>query len=240
MIIMSFSEEMKLNIYKYCTNHLPHKEWYETEFEFIEDENLKSRVISEYQGTRFAYKLYEGIGAVDENLIFEVRHQLLSYASIYEAVIHYVLYTFYCDTEVFENLQYHIVPAKIDIPTAKREALQKALSHNGERIIPYHEQRRKKEDSQIKFMDKCYACEKLGLLHKTKNKEGDEIDLVKEIIEIYGYRNAIHLVAEQRKGIDYELSLSKLAYRRLQPFIEQIKEKLKLDEKGVYANTDTH
>lgn len=232
---MPLSKEIQSIIYDYCSNHLASEEWYENEFEFIEDENLKSRLVSEFQGTRFAYKLYEGLEAKGENLIFEIRHQILSYASIYEAVIHYVLYTFYSDTEEFDNLQYHIAPAKIDIPTAKRDTLQKALSHNGEKIIPYHDQRQKKEDSQIKFKDKCLACEKLGLLHKIKDGNGPEIDLVNEIVEIYGYRNAIHLIAEQRKGIEYELELSKLACRRLRPFIDQIKEKLKADKKGIYA-----
>lgn len=60
--------------------------------------------------------------------------------------------------------------------------------------------------------------------------------MTSEIIEIYGYRNAIHLVAEQRKGIEYELELSKRAYRRMCPFIDQIKEKLKMDRKGIYAD----
>ena len=58
----------------------------------------------------------------------------------------------------------------------------------------------------------------------------------KESNGIYGYRNAIHLVAEQRKGIEYELELSKRAYRRMRPFIDQIKAKLKIDKKGIYAD----
>ena len=48
--------------------------------------------------------------------------------------------------------------------------------------------------------------------------------------------DAIHLVAEQRKGIEYELELSKRAYRRMRPFIDQIKAKLKIDKKGIYAD----
>lgn len=36
--------------------------------------------------------------------------------------------------------------------------------------------------------------------------------------------------------VNDELELSKLAYRRLRPFIDQIKEKLKADKKGIYQN----
>lgn len=92
------------------------------------------------------------------------------------------------------------------------------------------------EFTQIRFDAKCRTAEKLGLLHCFINNDGTEIDLASEIIEIYGYRNAIHLIAEQRKGIEYELELSKRAYRRMRPFIDQIKEKLKADKKGIYAN----
>lgn len=101
---MSFTVDIKNKIYEYCNNHLPDEDWYSGEFEFIEDDILRKRLNVEFRGTRFAYKLYEGIKAEGENLIFEVRHQILSYASIYEAVMHYVLYTYYQDTDEFHNL----------------------------------------------------------------------------------------------------------------------------------------
>ena len=208
---MPLAKEIKDAVYLYCNNHLADEAWYNEEFEFIEDEPLRKRLVEEFKGIRFAYKLYEGIEAKDENLIFEIRHQIFSYATIYEAVIHSVLYTYYKDTPEFHKLQYHVVPARIDIPEAKLAA-------------------------QIRFDDQCKTAEEIGLLHSFINKDGIEIDLTSEIIEIYGYRNAIHLVAEQRKGIEYELELSKRAYRRMRPFIDQIKAKLKIDKKGIYAD----
>lgn len=108
------------------------------------------------------------------------------------------------------------------------------LLHNGEEILIYHYQERKKDESQIRFEDKCKAAEKLGLLKKFYNKQGEEIDLPAEIIELYGYRNGIHIIAEKRKGLNYELELSKKAYRRMRPFIDQIKSQLKKDCKGIY------
>jgi hypothetical protein len=53
-------------------------------------------------------------------------------------------------------------------------------------------------------------------------------------MEIYAYRNGIHIIAERRKGINYELELSKKAYRRMRPFIDQIKEQLSKDGKFNY------
>ena len=71
----------------------------------------------------------------------------------------------------------------------------------------------------------------MGLIHKFVNADGEEVDLASEIIEIYSYRNGIHIIAERRKGINYELELSRKAYRRMRPFIDQLKEKLVNDEK---------
>lgn len=223
-------------IYNYCNNHLADEAWYEERFEFIQDEYLRKRLVEEFKGTRFAYKIYEGIEAKDENLIFEVRHQILSYATIYEAVLHYVLYNYYNQTQEFNDLLYHYAPARVSIPAQQLNKINALLEHNGESIIPYHLQRRKKQDPEVRFEDKCRTAEQLGIIHKFINEDGKEVDLPSEVIEIFGYRNGIHLIAEQRKGITYELNLSKLAYRRMQPFINQIKERLQADRKGIYES----
>lgn len=109
--------------------------------------NFASEIIEEFRGIRFVYKLYEGIEADNENYIFEIRYPIFAYATIYESVLHYVLYTYYADTIEFHDLQYHQVPAKISIPSAKLEQLNSLLEHNGETIIPYHIQEKKRGDT---------------------------------------------------------------------------------------------
>ena len=64
---MPLSNEIIDIIYRYCNNHLANEEWYNTEFEFIEDPILCKRLIEEFKGIRFAYKLYECIEAKDES-----------------------------------------------------------------------------------------------------------------------------------------------------------------------------
>ena len=228
---MAFSEKIKKEIESYCISHLASDEWYENEFSFIQDAELKNRIIAEFKAIRFAYKLYEGIGATDANLMFEVRNQILAYASIYEAVLEYVLFTYYFDTDEFDALMHHTIPIKIDIPVNKRCKLQEELSHDGKEIVPFYYSKKRKEKSKVRFDDKCRTAERLGIIHKFVNKENEEIDLPAELIEIYSYRNGIHIIAEQRKGINYELDLSKRAYRRMRPFIDQLKEKLIKDGK---------
>lgn len=228
---MAFSKEIKDEIERYCNNHLAEDTWYENEFSFIADMQLKKRIIAEFKAIRFAYKLYEGIEATDENLIFEVRNQIIAYASIYEAVIEYVLYDYYWDTEEVDSLIHHTVLKRISIPERQRELLQKALVHDGKVIEPCYYDRKKKDKPDIRFDEKCRTAEKLGLIHTFVDKEGNEVNLLNEIIEIYSNRNGIHIIAEQRKNIQYELDLSKKAYRRMKPFIAQLKEKLEADGK---------
>lgn len=163
--------------------------------------------------------------------MFEVRNQILAYASIYEVVIENVIDTYYSNTPEFESLMYHEMPIRIDIPERKQCELQSALSHDGKTIVPYYFAKKKKEKAKVRFDEKCSTAEKLGLIHKYVNERGEEIDLPAEIKEIYSYRNGIHILAEQRKGITYELDLSKRAYRRMRPFIDQIKERLMADGK---------
>ncbi|MFV0240915.1 MAG: hypothetical protein ACK5H4_12865 [Lacrimispora sphenoides] len=228
---MPLPEKVKRKIYTYCNNQLADGPWYETQFDFIQEDYLRTRIIKEFRAIRFAYKLYEGIAATDENLIFEVRNQILAYATIYEAVIQYVLYTYYKDSHEFYCMTHHTVPVKVCIPEAKLTTISRALSHDGKDIVPFYYKEKEKENTQIRFDSKCRTANQLGLLHSFVNAQGDFVDLPSEIIEVYGYRNGIHLAAEQRKGIVYELDLSKLAYWRMQPFIDQIKEKLHQDEK---------
>lgn len=233
---MSFPISLKNAVYDYCNNHLATEEWYKDCFDFIEDEALRKRIIEEFKGIRFAYKLYEGLEATDENYIFEVRHQILAYASIYEAIVHYVLYNYYQDTKEFHSMQYHTVPTRMGFSEKQMNEVKKILSRPQEDIFIYHLQERKKDESSIRFDDKCKTAAALGLIKPFSNDRQESIDLPSEIIEIYGYRNAIHLIAEQRKEIEYELELSKTAYRRMRPFIDQIRAGLKRDHKGIYKS----
>ena len=114
---------------------------------------------------------------------------------------------------------------------SSKDILQDILSHNGEEIVPFFYARKRKEKPQVRFDDKCKTAERLGLIHKFVSAAGITIDLPSELIEIYSYRNGIHIIAEQRKGINYELALSKKAYCRMRPFIDQLKSKLAEDGK---------
>ena len=51
---MPLAKEIKDAVYLYCNNHLADEAWYNEEFEFIEDEPLRKRLVEEFKGIRFS------------------------------------------------------------------------------------------------------------------------------------------------------------------------------------------
>jgi len=60
----------------------------------------------------------------------------------------------------------------------------------------------------IRFDAKAQAAANFGLITTT---------LRDDLVEVFSARNAIHLHAEINKNLNYQLELSKKAYRRMQP-----------------------
>lgn len=241
---MPFDNTVKSTILAYCTRDLPNDNWYEQAFSFIKDSELKSRLISEFKNARFVYKIFEGLSAEGELLLAEVRMQVLMYASIYEAIIHYILFDeYFKDNPVVQNLLVQKVNKPFYIPQAKKAAINALLFHDGKTIIPYFETTQKRDITKIRFDEKCEAAFRLGILTEIAEQKYPHADILpdikpipdmpifySELVRIYEVRNAIHLHAELKKEIDYHLQLSKIAYRRMKPFLEQIEEKLKTDK----------
>lgn len=86
-----------------------------------------------------------------------------------------------------------------------------------------------KNEKQVTFEDKCRIAEKLGLLKKIQLKD-KIIDLPSDIRRIYNYRNKIHIFSSKDQDINVDIKLSRMAYRRLEPFLRCINNKLINDE----------
>ena len=240
---MPFEKETKDSIMSYCLRDLPNDDWYNNAFCFIKDSVLKARLISEFKNARFIYKFFEGMAAVDELLLAEVKMQVLMYASIYEATIHYVLFDeYYKNDPIVQNLLTQNVNKPYSIPTHQLSKINDLLFHDGKTIIPYFATTQKRDVTKIRFDEKCIVAFQLGILKDIPEQSDPTADIFPEInplpgmptfcselVKIYEVRNAIHLHAELKKEIAYHLALSKIAYRRMQPFLQQIKDKLCTD-----------
>lgn len=215
---MPFKDELIQQINDYVTGHLPKDDWYEDYFSFIEDDKLAKRLEKEYKTIRYIYKILEGLQCADELQLAQVRIQVIFYTSIYEAMVHYLLFDKLKDQKAVEDLFYITMPVQISIPEHKRVKILNALEHNGSQILTYEIKKKKTEESKIRFDAKADVMNQLGLIDNT---------LKTELIQFYEYRNAIHIHAEIKKDIEYELEMARTAYRRFQIFREQVVEGLK-------------
>ncbi|HFQ5013732.1 TPA: hypothetical protein ACGUQA_004648, partial [Vibrio vulnificus] len=210
---MAFEIETKKQIQNYIEGHLADWDWHQARFNIISDETLRDRLADEFMSARYIYKLLEGMAADDWLLRAQIRIQVLSYASIYEAVIHHILFEdFKTHPEVIALTEFQAKKV-ISIPANKLATLEKELEHDGKKIIPTYIGIGRTDITKVRFDSKAECAFKLGLIDEW---------LRDEIIEFYEARNAIHIHAEIRKSLEYQLDLSKRAYRRMEPFIEQI------------------
>lgn len=102
---------------------------------------------------------------------------------------------------------------QISIPTAKLSILKKHLEHDGKQIVLTYEDVGKTDESKVRFDRKAECAWSLGII---------EGWLKDELVEFYDARNSIHIHAEIRKDLSYELELSRRAYLRMKPFKEQV------------------
>ncbi len=214
---MAFEDNTINYIKDYITNHIADWDWHKSEFDFISDTTLRDRLADEFISARYIYKMLEGMKADGWLLQAQIRIQILSFASIYEAVIHHLLFEELKKRTEVIGLTEFSTKKRISIPESKLEQLKSALEHDGKNIIPTYEGIGKTDVTKVRFDKKAECAFRLGLIEEW---------LKDELIEIYEARNAIHIHAEIRKSLDYQLELSKNAYRRMRPFIDQIRHNL--------------
>ena len=210
---MAFNEDIRSAIQEYVVAHIPDEKWHLSYFEFIDDAALATRLGEEFISARYIYKLLEGIEARDWLLRAQIRGQILSYASIYEAVLHHILFNNLSTDPAVIRLTEFPMKKKISIPEASLSILEQHLEHDGKGIIPTYEGIGRTDETKVRFDRKAECAYELGIIEESVKNE---------LIEFYEARNAIHIHAELRKGFDYELDLSKRSYRRLLPFKAQI------------------
>ena len=216
---MAFNKDTKKIINEYLKSHLADWDWHKDTFDFVVDEKLRDRLADEFISARYVYKLLEGMAADSWLLRAQIRIQIMSYASIYEAVIHHILFDRLSDSAETISLTEFNAKKRISIPANKLSMLENVLEHDGKKIIPTYEGIGRTDVTKVRFDKKAECAHQIGLIDEW---------LKDEIIEFYEARNAIHIHAEIRKSLDYQLDLSKRAYLRVEPFIDQIKNNLSI------------
>lgn len=197
-------------VLNYCKRDLPQNhDWYINEFDFIKNQALQESLAREFYTARYIYKLMEALFLEDFELHAHLKFQIIQYASIYEAVINYLLLNNFKDNEHVKRISTHISLKEI----AALSGLTK-ITYDDKEIFTCLKKETKTPWTSIPFHDKVDASVDIGFLNE---KYSDEIK------SFYTLRNSIHIEAAAKKNIAYEIEQSKVAYRRLRPFIDDIK-----------------
>ncbi|MCR4898894.1 MAG: hypothetical protein K5892_06680 [Acholeplasmatales bacterium] len=204
---MAFKNELIDEINTYCMNDLPTDKFYNNLFLFIKNDKIRDRIILEFKNTRYFYKIFEGLQVSDEKLLIETKMQMIMYAGIHEAIVSYVVLELCKDNDIVKSLLKINKLTEFSIPTRKREVLERELSHDGKDVVPCYYKMCKVDKTKIRYDAKVNALYDMRLI-SSKMKE--------DLIEIYEYRNTVHLEAELKKNLDYTIEMSKLAYRRVE------------------------
>ena len=213
---MAFPVELKKDVENYMNKHHPNQAWWEQYFDivFINDVELTVRLVQEMMSIRSIYQLLEGLRATNELQRAQCKIQIITYASVYEAVLHHIIFQGPLkDTDEVANLLSYTKFVKRDIPQ-----IEQGYVHFNEKIYTMAALPAKKQERYIKFEDILSTAKELELINDK---------LYTDLLELYKLRNAIHICAEISRGIQYELNISKKAHSLLKPFKRQIIDGLK-------------
>lgn len=208
---MAFPDKLKTEVLAYIHKHHPNKLWWEQYFDlpFVSDIELAKRLVQEMMAIRTIYQLLEGLRAEKELLRAQTKIQIITYASIYESILHHIIFK----TDIKDKIEVTKLLSKEKYVQRSLPKPHQNITHNGEKIYTMAKVPELRDERYIKFEEIVDVAEELKLIDST---------LSADLLELYNLRNAIHLQAEIAKGVTYELAISMKAHQLLKPFKRQI------------------
>ncbi len=208
---MPIDENIKNLLMEYCRNSLPGDiDWHINQFVFIDDVELKNKIGRAYYSTRFIYKIMEALHVCGNELHPFIKFQIIQYASIFEAVITYLLWVKFKDHPEVSKLQMHKAYKKV----SALGSLCK-MTYDGDELFTCVYKNTKTPKSSIPFKDKVDCAVRIGFIEEKYSKD---------IKKIYDLRNLAHIESEADKKEEFTIDDSKNGYWRMKPFIEKINE----------------
>ena len=206
---MSLEKTLRDQIQTYCTKDLPGDlDWHIQKFIFIDDVELRERLGRAFYAARYMSKLMEALYVQDNELHPFVKFQVMQYASIYEAVITYLLWNNFKDHEEVAALQTH----KAYKPISALANLT-TIKYGEEQVFTCVYKNEKTPKNSIPFGDKVDCSVRIGFV---------DAMYAQDIKNVYTLRNLAHIETEAKKQIEIEIEHAKLGYWRMQPFLERI------------------
>jgi hypothetical protein len=213
---MPLPEPLRSEAVNYASGDLPGGvEWHVEFFDFIGDAELRHRIGQEFYAARNLYKIWEGL-RIDATWAkqAQIQLQVQQYASIYEATVHYLLFTVAADEPEVKRLFEYEALVERPLPGHIMDRIRALAADDADRIVGAVKATRRTQDSKIRFDSKVATAVQLGILTE---------ELGREITGFYTARNYIHIHAELRQtDLDWQISFARDAYRRLAPFKDQV------------------
>jgi hypothetical protein len=170
------------------------------------------RLARELYSARYMGKLMEATAATGDVLLLYVRQQVIIYASIYEAIIDYLLFTKYKRRKEVASLtrDHEFIEVRVQpgIVMTFRNGNKK------ERLVLCRVKQTTRPVQNIRFKDRLATAVSIGFISQT---------YARDLQKIYDLRNSIHLVTATKRNIEIGIAESRLAYRRTLPIIDGIK-----------------
>ena len=206
---MPLEKTLRDSVHSYCVRDLPGDlQWHVAQFSFLDNEELKKRLGRAFYSARYVAKLMEAIQAAGDEIHPFVKFQITQYASIYEAVISYLLWSKYAEHVEVKSLQIH----KAYKPVSALGS-QATMHFGEEEIFTCVYRDAKTPRNSIPFKDKVDCAVRIGFVDEA---------YAEDIKNIYTLRNLAHIETEAEKQIDVEIEQSKTGYWRIKPFLEKI------------------
>jgi hypothetical protein len=210
---MPLEENLREQIHTYCKRDLPGDlQWHVNQFSFIHDPELKKRLGRAFYSARYVGKLMEALLATGDELHSFVKFQIMQYASIYEAIISYLLWTKYAEHIEVKQLQTH----KAYKPVTALGHLTK-MKYGEEELFTCVYRDTKTHRNSIPFKDKVDCAVRIGFV---------DAAYADDIKRLYALRNLAHIETEAERQIEVEIEQAKAGYWRIKPFLDRIVESL--------------
>ncbi len=208
---MPLSQHIRDEITNYCMKDLPGDlKWHTEQFNFIDNTELKNSLGRAFYSARYISKLMEGLHVSGDEIHPFVKFQIIQYASIYEAVITYLLWEKLPNNAEVLALQTH----KSYRPVSAFGKLTK-MTFDGCEVFPCTYKDTNTHKNSIPFKDKVDCAVRIGFV---------DVAYAEDIKSTFALRNLAHLESEAERKIEMELEDSKKGYLRMRPFLDKINE----------------
>jgi len=123
--------------------------------------------------------------------------------------LHHVLFEVSKDDPRVKELGRYTSLKTYDVPASKFISFK----HDGRSFVAAYWAHSRADTSKIRFDDKVDAAVDLGMI---------DLPLREDLKRIYEARNSIHIHAELKKQLEFDLDLARRAFWRMEPFCDQL------------------